>query len=292
MSPSTRRWRRGMMTHADQRAPQERGPRLLWSARSRRIHVLAISVVAVGCCALAVRGVQVMYDVSAREVTWRRFQEVARSLVDYSEVFGRLPFPVTYESPGQLTDSGAANESGRPLYSWRVEIVRYLMGWHGSWDRSRPWNDASNERLVELSTFYAYDAVGPEGHPKWFPETNVLAITGPGTAFGDGADLPSALSDVPPDTILLAEVRASGILWPAPGDFDIRTMPRALNGSDGKGVSSRYRGGFHVVFADGQVWFLSERLPFETLEYFLTTVDAEKPNREELLGPFALRRGL
>jgi hypothetical protein len=87
------------------------------------------------------------------------------------------------------------------------------------------------------------------------------------------------------------ETRSSGIPWPAPGDFDIRTMPRTVCARDGKGISSRNAGGFHLIFADGQVWLLSDKVPFETLIKFFTTADAEKHNREQLLGSFALHRG-
>jgi hypothetical protein len=100
-----------------------------------------------------------------------------------------------------------------------------------------------------------------------------------------------ALKDVPPATILAVETRSSGIPWPAPGDFDIRTMPRTVCARDGKGISSRNPGGFHLIFADGQVWLLSDKVPFETLSKFFKTADAAKHNREQLLGSFALHRG-
>ena len=148
-----------------------------------------------------------------------------------------------------------------------------------------------NKQLVELSSFYAYDATGLKPYPHFFLEANILAITGPGTAFGDGKELPMATKNVPPQTILCVETRASGVPWPAPGDFDIRTMPQTICGLDGKGISSRNAGGFHVTFADGRVWLLSDKAPFETLKEFFTTAEAGKHNRERLLGPFALDRG-
>ena len=98
-----------------------------------------------------------------------------------------------------------------------------------------------------------------------------------------------SLKDVPPDAILIVEVRASGIPWPAPNDFDIRTMPHAINAVDGKGISGRFAGGFHVGFADG-VWFLSDNVPFETLKKFFTVADAKQYDREKLLGPYVLER--
>ena len=65
-------------------------------------------------------------------------------------------------------------------------------------------------------------------------------------------------------------------------------MPQTINAADGKGISSRNAGAFHVIFADGRVWLLSDKVPFETLKKFFTIADAEKHDREKLLGPFAL----
>ena len=84
--------------------------------------------------------------------------------------------------------------------------------------------------------------------------------------------------------------RRSGVPWPAPGDFDVRTMPQTISASDGEGISSRCPGGFHVIFGDRQVWFLSNEIPFAVLKEFFTTDGAEKHDRETVLGPYALQR--
>jgi len=236
-------------------------------------------------------GFREMRNGASRNETRQRFLELAVDLVCYSEQFGRLPCPVRRESVGRPTEVSSPNGAGRPLYSWRVEIVPFLMSWHGSWSRSHAWNDPVNAQLVELSSFYSYDADEPsDERTESFPDTNILAITGPGTAFGDDKEPRTAMADVPPGTILAVESRASGIPWAAPGDFDIRTMPRTINASDGKGISSRHVGGFHVMFADMQVWFLSDKLSYQTLEKFFTIEGAERHDREKLLGPFALHR--
>jgi hypothetical protein len=74
-----------------------------------------------------------------------------------------------------------------------------------------------------------------------------------------------------------------------PGDFDIRTMPRSINAPDGRGISSRYRYGFHVIFADGEVWGLSHDTPFEELEKFFTIDGAKQHDRDIVLRPYVVR---
>jgi hypothetical protein len=260
--------------------------------RLRPLCWLIAIAAAIAVCGLAVWTVQTTFTASSHESARKHIVCVALGLVNYSEFHGHLPYPVVRQEPGgHVTETGPPNGTGRPLHSWRVEIVPYLEGWHGTSDRSQPWDHPINKQLVELSSFYAYGATGLKGHAQSFPETNLLAITGPGTAFGNGKGPPMALKDVPPQTIIVVETRASGIPWPAPGDFDIRTMPQTINARDGKGISSRNAPGFHLIFADGQTWLLSDKVPFESLKKFFTTADAEKHDREELLGPFALHRG-
>jgi hypothetical protein len=118
----------------------------------------------------------------------------------------------------------------------------------------------------------------------------MLAICGPGTAFGCVGDQPRSMKGLGTITILVVEVRHSGIHWMQPGDFDIRDMPHTINAADGRGISSRYPGGFHVFFSDGEVWFLSEKISFATLARFFTVDEANNSNRENLLGEFVLWR--
>jgi hypothetical protein len=117
--------------------------------------------------------------------------------------------------------------------------------------------------------------------------TNVFAITGPGTAFDD--EKPKIrMKDLPPELILLAEVRESGVHWMAPGDFDVRTMPAVCGDPQGKGISGTLPDGFFVAFADGEAWFLSNDTPFEELKKFFTIDECKKHSREKTLGPYRL----
>ena len=173
----------------------------------------------------------------------------------------------------------------------------YFFNWDVSWDRSQSWDSPSNRGLVWRSSCFSADEISvrakyqsSETGEKLFPETNVMAIIGPGTPFGDGDTPPLPLAGLPPGAILLVESRASGIPWPAPGDFDIRNMPQTINAPSGNGISGRYSGGFTVLFADGSVWFLSDKVPFDTLKRFFTIGDAKTHHRETLLGPYALDR--
>lgn len=230
----------------------------------------------------------------SRRATMGHFLENAVCLEWHARDFGHLPFPVQRRSAAKDTAPGHTAD-GEALYSWRAVISDRLMDWgqDGDWDRVQAWNASANRALLRRSPFYAFGAspaTSPSAAPEAFPTTNIVAIVGPGTAFGDGTQEPLRLDELPRAALLLVESRQSDIPWPSPGDFDVRTMPRTIDAPDGRGISGCRPGGFCVLFADGRVWFLSNKTPFETLARFFTLAGAKAHDREELLGPYALER--
>jgi hypothetical protein len=204
---------------------------------------------------------------------------------------GPLPPPVIRAGAAWSDDLSMQRNEGKSSYSysWRYALFPNLIGVGKLLHYDEPWDAPVNQAVVNKYGSFFYS--GPEAARNGpIRDAIALAITGPGTAFGDGREAPMRLSDVPAAAILVVEVRASGIPWPAPGDFDIRTMPQTINAPDGNGISGNHAGGFHVIFGDREVWFLADDVPFETLKKFFTVADAKRYDREKLLGPYALDR--
>lgn len=258
-----------------------------------------------------------------RKETTGKFSEIAYSLKSYSDFgalgefershpcvpgkgllladvpwgTGRLPSPAIRErmTTPEVVSAQQIDAESYYSYSWRYALFPFLIGVGRFLHWDEPWYAPVNRKVIEeYGSFFEY---GEANHSAWLraadrpiSDTIALAITGPGTAWGDGTDPPMRLNEVPAAAILVVEVRASGIPWPAPGDFDIRTMPQTINAPDGKGISSRHAGGFHVIFGDLEVWFLSDQVPFDTLRKFFTVAEAKQQDREKLLGPYALDR--
>jgi hypothetical protein len=211
-------------------------------------------------------------------------KEIGIALRWYNDRWGRLPFPVRRAALVGSVDWHERNGEGKPLYSWRVAILPLPQ----SWNPDQPWDALSNRDLFKRHLLFTYRL-----HPDEdavLPDTMALAITGPGTAFGDGNAPPESLDSVPSQTILVVEACNSGIPWPAPGDLDVRTMPSTINAPNVKAISGLSLDGFRVVFADEKLWLLSKKVPFETLKKFFTIEDAKKCDRDKLLGPYALDR--
>ena len=141
------------------------------------------------------------------------------------------------------------------------------------------WDDPDNRRISSApSPVYCWS---PERSLPESLHTNVVAITGPGTAF-DG-DRPVRVSDIDSDTILAIEIADSGLHWMEPGDLSIDQVPDSITqGVDGYGV--------HVLFADGWVWVLRPDVPLEDLTKFFTIEGAKRYDREQALGPYVLHR--
>lgn len=159
-------------------------------------------------------------------------------------------------------------DTSRAERSWRVELLPYLQS--GPFERG----DLSWRNPV-----YCLD------HSTGV-QTNVVAITGPGTVFeGTGT---VSLDDVAPDTIVLLEVDKSGIPWADAGDITVGQLERmAKAGQTIHGVAQR---GFHVAFSDGSVWLLRNGTRLANVLKLCRVTDAKQYDREELLATDTLDR--
>lgn len=184
-------------------------------------------------------------------------------LMNYDDAFGHMPPP-------------ARMANGTALCSWRFAIWHFLER-HGFYDRlawKERWDSPANQAFWKGENFPVYC------YPNEGDITFVLAVTGPGTAFGDGRAPPKTFSELDADTIVLIESRNSRLLWPQPGDADIQTLGLYYRSGNAKGPSSIHPGGFHVAFADGEVWFLGNDTPFDVLGRFLTVDGAYQHDRD------------
>jgi len=174
-------------------------------------------------------------------------------------------------------------ENGERLLSWRVWLTDHSLPLPGGSraDYHKSWADPRNLRTAAKGEFDFTRNAAEDA-------TTILAITGPGTVFDEGASTP--LKSAPTNAIVLVEVRNSGIHWMSPRDFDVRTMPRTINDAEGRGISGETSLGFHVAFADGEVWRLSHDTPFEKLSRFFLAEDAKRLNRDEILGEYRRSR--
>ena len=156
------------------------------------------------------------------------------------------------------------DDSGRPLSSWRFRLLVFIEAMMLDWDYGASWTDPANRWLVSAPHHtYCFSERGDSAERL---HTNVVAISGPGTAFE--RDRASLFGDLTSDLIMVIEIADSGIHWAEPGDLHIDDVPESItSGIDGNGVC--------MLFVDGTVFCLSHDVPFKDLEKFFTVEGAK-----------------
>jgi hypothetical protein len=217
--------------------------------------------------ALLLPAVRAAREAARWSVCVNSFRQVSSCLSYFDSAYHRLPAAVRRD------------EDGRPLSSWRFQLEPFIEGIMIDVDYKERW-DAPIQRWLATEPHWLFcwqtDLHSPERL-----QTNILAITGHGTAF-DG-DRPVRLGELPRDTILLIATANSGTHWMEPGDLDIDHVPESITqGLYGRGVL--------VLFADMAIWQLRRDVPLDELKKFFTIEGAKQHDRYQVLGPYAVYR--
>lgn len=193
---------------------------------------------------------------------------------------------------GSFPPAYVADEMGQPMHSWRVLILPYCdnQKLYDEYDFSEPWNGPHNSQLLERDP--GVFGCLPDGYhkPGW---TNILAITGAGTAFpGISATRLAEFQDGPENTILIAEIADQRVPWLAPIDLSIDEAIRDWSGPQDAGIGCVPWRRPYVACADRITAFsLGRDLPASSLKALMTTSGGEPINREILLERGLIRRG-
>lgn len=142
----------------------------------------------------------------------------------------------------------AAGDTSKSQLSWRVRILPYLdeEALYKEFHLDEPWDSEHNRALIprmpdEFCSLAAEDL--PTG------KTVYLAVTGPGTAFGDGktGPTPQDLKDGSSKTVLIVEADPDqAVVWTKPDDWEFDPNEPM------HGLGHLYSKGFVVGFADSQ----------------------------------------
>jgi type II secretory pathway pseudopilin PulG len=225
---------------------------------TRRELLIVVLIVVVLAAALlpALRVARIAGERSERE---NNLKQIGLAIRNFHDVYRQPPQAV-------LTD-----EEGRPLSSWRFQLLPFLEAIMRDVDFSLPWDHPDHEYFSSFG-WPTYCLRNKRKGPERLC-TNVMAVTGRESAFDDWAP---TFSELPPDLILVIEVPDTDIHWMQPGDIDIDEIDESiLKGPDG--------GGIHVLFKDGSVVFIPRDTRLETLKRFLTVEGAKQHDRKILL---------
>lgn len=157
------------------------------------------------------------------------------------------------------------------MHSWRALLLPFLdrPDLVAAYRLDEPWDGPHNRKLhaTRMDIFRCPEA------GRRSTETSYVAVTGPGTIWGEDVPLDwneSNSWDGLGQTIMLVEMTNSGIHWLEPRDLPLSETAPTINSQTGRGISSRHPGIAVVAFADGRVKPLADNLPPAVVRALLT----------------------
>lgn len=224
--------------------PTRQGDRLTLSATSD-LGAAQIAVMA----GLLLPAVQSARSAAQRAQATNELKQIALGMINFHDLHRKFP------------SRAIVDKQGKPLLSWRVQILPYLdqQALYDKFKLDEPWNSPHNRELIRFMPAI-YGAANPEG------KTSMLVPVAKGTIFGGTEGVTFAkIKDGSSNTILAVEADAArAVVWTRPVDLEVDLDKPAA------GLGTLRPGGFNVVFADGHVAFLKNTLPPATLRALFT----------------------
>lgn len=194
-----------------------------------------------------------------------------------------------HDDHGSFPPAYFADETGKPIHSWRVLILPYIEAkpLYEKYRFDEPWDGPNNSKLhAEIVDFYQCPR-DPFWHEK--QNTNYVAVVGSETAWpGSKSVTHSDIKDGEENTIMLVEVENSGIHWMEPRDLEFDTMSFHINDPLGNSINGSHRFETGKLFwkrkipcvnaakCDGSVGSFPLSIDETSLKAFLT-IDGKEP---------------
>jgi len=185
-------------------------------------------------------------------------KQIGVAMLNYHDKYGCFP-------PAYVADA-----KGRPLHGWRVLLLPYME--QGTlYDRLKldePWDSPHNRALLQHAVARYFRCPSASNAED---ETSYVMIVGPGTiSDGPHSVRLEDITDGASNTIMIVEVKDSGIHWAEPRDLSFKDMSFRINDPNGKGIGSYHPGIASVLFADGAVRSISNEIDPKLMKSLIT----------------------
>ena len=232
-----------------------------WSCESHGV-VSSISAASPATAAVMVAlllpAVQQAREAARRTEAKNNLKLIGLGMVNHEGTYGQFPPRVV------LT------KNGKPGLSWRVKILMFIAPeLYKQFHMDEPWDSEHNKTLISrIPPVYVSsgdDELAKQG------KTRYIALNGKGTFF-DSKDGPKMvdITDGTSNTIMVVEARTDhAVIWTKPDDLDV-DFDTPITGLNDSRI-----GGFHAMFADGTVRYISNNIDLATLKALLTKSGGE-----------------
>jgi hypothetical protein len=204
--------------------------------------------------ALLLPAVQAAREAARRNQSLNNIKQILLGQQNYLDTRGTFP--------------AAGSKSG---LSWRVHILPFIEeeALYKQFHLDEPWDSEHNRQLISQMPA-VFENPGSEAPPG---KTSYLAVTGPGTAFGDGekGPTPRDISDGLRNTILIVEANPDqAVEWTKPDDWKFDPN----NPMQGLGKSRPF--GFLAGFGDAHTEFINADTDPEVVKALMTAAGREQ----------------
>jgi prepilin-type processing-associated H-X9-DG protein len=204
--------------------------------------------------------VQSARTAARRAQSVNNLKQIGLALHNYHSVNGHFP-------PRAITD-----RDGKPLLSWRVEILPFLeqQALFDEFHRDEPWDSAHNKKLLErMPALYRIPGVAAGPGTTFY-----RGFSGEGTLFDPKVKLGvsiASVTDGTSNTLGIVEAREA-VPWTRPDAeiaFDLTIKPETA-AQLLLTLGSHFPGGFNALFLDGSVRFLKMSISPQVLKALIT----------------------
>jgi len=208
-------------------------------------------------------------EAARRSQSRNNLKQIGLALHNYHDTFEQFP------------SGGSFSQAGQPQHSWITRIIPFLdqAPLYNQIDFHQPWTAEANRKIFETRLYalqipgmgYAFDngksrEENAKGYqPAHYAANSRVLNVNSGMKFKE-------ITDGTSHTILAGEIKSNIKAWGDPINFRDPTL--GINQSP-HGFGSPFAGGAHVLFCDGRVHFVTDKVDPQLLKTLSTPAGGE-----------------